>query len=174
MSTKLKYGSKPVVWDLTRECVVSSNNLEIYRKGGKLKLLNGLVKFDSTHEFKVYLELIRIYGAKRVDLHYPIEAIPKGQCYPNGKTWKVDFAIRRNSLYPKHICYVEAKGIFTTEFTYTLAFLEQTNYTAFKNLFVVFPSKMPERNRVVKNLLRSSCSSNLLTLNQLKQTKHSL
>ena len=174
MAIKLKYGSRPVYWDLTKRCVVDRSKLEIYRKGGKLKLPNEVVKFDSTHEFKVYLELIRIYGLERINLHYPIETIPKGQCYPNGKTWKVDFAIKHKDYVDEIVCYVEAKGLLTTEFTYTLATLEQTNYKAFRTLFVVFPSKIPKQNKIVKNLLDSFCSSNILTLSQLKKTNYLL
>ncbi len=171
MSTKLKYGSKPVYCNLRTQSVLSPYEIDSYRYKGKLKLAKHLAKFDSQHEFKVYLELIRMYGVSRVIRQYPLEIIAPGYCYSNGKNWRVDFAVTAMTGRKYIIYFVEAKGLFTTEFGYVLSALEAYDDRAFNKLRIVFASYVPSTNRVVKSLLKSDRQDALFTLNQLKKLK---
>jgi hypothetical protein len=166
--TTQKYRAKVVYWNLVTRTVVSTQSMEQYRVNGKLKVPKCIARFDSQHEFKVYLELVRMYGAENIVRQYPIEIIQECCTYPKGKTWKVDFAIEpinRRFYVPR---YVEAKGAFLPEFATTLAFCELTNSEMFPRLYIVFGNKLPSGSQPLKNLLKSSMKSNLLTLPELK------
>jgi hypothetical protein len=163
-----KYKSKAVYWNLITKTVMSINWMEQYRVNGKLQVPKCIARFDSQHEFKVYLELVRMYGEDSIIRQYPIEIIEDCRCYPKGRFWKVDFAIKLiPTSYLPHI-YVEAKGAFLPEFATTLAFCEMIAPEEFENLFIVFGNKYPKDNQVLKNLLKSSMKSNLLTFPQLQ------
>lgn len=123
MTTTPKYKAKAVFWHTEWKMVLDKSNLEEYRSKNRLKLPDNVFRFDSQHEFKVYLELCRMYGTDRVIRQYPVEIIPPGYCYPKGKTWKVDFAIKNVGQLPTVFALVEAKGFFLPEFAYTLALL---------------------------------------------------
>jgi hypothetical protein len=166
--TVQKYRAKAVYWNLVTRTVVSAQTIEQYRVNDKLDLPKCIARFDSQHEFKVYLELVRMYGADSIIRQHPITIIEECCTYPKGKTWKIDFLIQPSSgkLYvPK---YVEAKGAFLPEFATTLAFLEMTSPELFERLFIVFGNKLPSGSQVLKNLLKSSMKDNLLTLPELK------
>jgi hypothetical protein len=166
--TTQKYRAKVVYWNLVTRTVVSTQSMEQYRVNDKLRVPKCIARFDSQHEFKVYLELVRMYGTANVLRQYPIDIIEECCTYPRGKTWKVDFAIRFNlGSYLPHK-FVEAKGAFLPEFATTLAFCEMTKPHMFAHLFIVFGNKMPSGSQPLKNLLKSSMKSNLLTLPELK------
>lgn len=166
-----KYKAKKVFWNTITQTVVGSQFIEGYRKpNGRLDIPNCIQRFDSQHEFKVYLELVRMYGDERVFPQYPIEIVQMGSCYPNGKTWKIDFAIREGKLSYLPNLFVEAKGAFLPEFAFTLAACEAVNPAIFDNLHIVFSDKIPTENRVIKNLLKSTFKHNLMTLKQLKDS----
>lgn len=164
-----KYSAKHVYWDAKKQVVLNVHDVEIYRCKGKLRLPSHYYRFDSQHEFKVYLELCRMYGESNVERQYPVKILPKGKCYPKGLTWKVDFTVCSKEKGQNLFYNVEAKGLFLPEFGKTLAMLEQCEPVDFKSLRIVFPNKIPTENKVVKALSKSDFASNLLTLKDLKQ-----
>jgi hypothetical protein len=163
-----KYRSKAVYWNLVTKTVMSINWMEQYRVNDKLLIPKCIARFDSQHEFKVYLELVRMYGEDCIIRQFPVDICNSCYCYPKGKTWKVDFAIQFSpASYLPHR-FVEAKGAFLPEFATTLAMCEMTNPDLFSNLFIVFGNKYPKNSQVLKNLLKSDMRSNLLTFPELK------
>jgi hypothetical protein len=167
-----KYKAKAVFFDSIKRVVIDSNEIDKYRTKGRVKLPDGITRFDSQHEFKVYLELCRMYGERRVIRQYPIELITPGVCYPKGKVWKVDFAVTSFAPRDRNIHFVEAKGAFLTEFGYTLVNLEITQPDIFAKLCIIFSRSIPTESRVVKDLFNSNYGQNLLTLEELKQLTH--
>ena len=146
-------------------------SVEKYREGSRLKLPPSIWRFDSQHEFKVYLQLCRMYGKDRIVRQYPIAIVPPSCCYPSGKVWRVDFAIRSGISPYNPMLYLEAKGAFLTEFACVLSALEQYNIRKFYKVRIVFARELLVRNKVVKALLKSDFSKNLITLNELKKLK---
>ncbi len=171
MATRTKYKAKPVFFDIELRGVLDSNLLEKYRVKGRLKLPESIVRFDSQHEFKVYLELCRMYGTERVTRQYLVKISLPGYCYPTGKSWKIDFAIADPDPFSDFTYYVEAKGAFLPEFAQTLASFESRSAESFERLIIVFGDSIPLNNRVVKSLFDSPFKSNLLTLKELEQLK---
>lgn len=172
MTITPKYKAKAVFWHTEWETVLDKSSLEEYRSKNRLKLPEHVFRFDSQHEFKVYLELCRMYGADKVVRQYPVQVIPPGYCYPKGKSWKIDFYIGRESTCFGSSLFVEAKGFFLPEFAHNLASFEQKNINAFKKLIIVFGNSIPIENKVVKALLNSEYGQNLLTLKELEQLSH--
>jgi hypothetical protein len=166
--TLAKYRAKPVYWNLATKTVVHPSSTEQFRRNNRLQLPDCICRFDSQHEFKVYLELVRMYGASNIVRQYPLEVFPEGYCYPRGKTWKVDFAIRHNEISNLPSIFLEAKGAFLPEFAYTLAALELNNPDNFDRLYIVFPSKLPDENKVLTNLLKSPIAKQLITFTELQ------
>ena len=170
MGGKPKFKAKPVFWDSRSRGVRSEHDIEIYRCQGKLKLPEHIWRFDSQHEFKVYLELVRIFGVDRIERQYPLTIIPPGRCYPNGKNWKVDFAITSDEDKYLYTHYVEAKGAFLPELATTLALFEYQDPYDFNDLFVIFNGNPPSSNRVIKSLLKTDFKDHLLSLKELEQS----
>lgn len=170
MVTTPKYKAKAVFWDTERQTVIDKSEVEKYRLKGNLKLPRTITRFDSQHEFKVYLELCRMYGVDKVIRQFPVEIFPKGICYPKGKYWKVDFAIKSNGRLPTIFAFVEAKGAFLPEFAYTLAALEWSEPTVFNSLIVVFGNSIPTKNKVITSLLNSDFDCRLLTFKELQES----
>lgn len=167
MSTK--YKAERVYWDDKKRCVVNYDDLHSYRQYSPKGLPEHLYCFDSRHEFRVWIELCRIYGEHRVLRQHRVEIIHPACCYPKGKVWKVDFAVA-SCHFPGTIQrYYEAKGYMTNEFCYTLALLENIDPLAFEKLYVVFPQSLPTDKRIIKNLMDSEYSNNLMTLKQLQK-----
>ena len=171
MANKAKYKAKPVFWDSELRFVLGSNLIDSFRHKGRLKLPKQIIRFDSQHEFKVYLELCRMYGAERVGRQFRAEIIPPGYCYPNGKNWKIDFAVSGETSFSGLTHYVEAKGAFLPEFAHTLASFEAHDPVYFERLIVVFTNAIPKNNKIIESLLDSPFKKNLLTLEELKQLK---
>lgn len=167
----LKYQSKAVFWDRQRQIVINKLEANKRRQGQGLKLPNHIFRFDSTHEFRVYLELIRMYGDSNVARQYPLQIFPASACYSKGKTWRVDFAVNTPSDSRTFNRFVEAKGLMLPEFRCALASLEQNNPFAFKMLRIVFPKTLPLDNNLVRSLRRSEHRDSLLTLPQLEKLK---
>jgi hypothetical protein len=167
----LKYQSKVVFWDRNKQAVICKVTADKYRLENKDKLPDYIFRFDSTHEFCVYLELVRMYGDVRVVRQHPLEIFPKSFCYPNGKKWKVDFAIINNAVPDYPIRYVEAKGMLLNEFRCTLGAFEQNDLDRFKRLRLVFPKAIPVETNLIKALFYSDRQSMLLTLPELKHLK---
>lgn len=169
MNSLQKYRSKAVFWDLQKQIVISKQRANEHRLGASTRLPEHIVRFDSIHEFAVYLELSRIYGHHRIVRQYPLPIIPKSICYPTGKTWRVDFAITAENKSRTFTNFVEAKGVMMREFRMTLACLEQNNFPAFARLSMVFPKAIPTECVLVKTLSRSSHQDMLLTLPELRR-----
>jgi len=165
-----KYKAKPVFWDSRQRIVVSPETASIIRKHDKSKDYDHIWRFDSTHEFKVYLELVRICGKEKVVRQHPLCIIPRSYCYPSGKTWRVDFAIVNHLAIGGYSHYIEAKGAFLPEFTAVLSSLEQNDRTAFDRVHIVFTDKIPSTNRVLNALKKGWESSRLITLKQLEES----
>lgn len=172
MATTPKYKAKAVYFDSNRRVVIAENEAERYRVKGKLKLRDGIIRFDSQHEFKVYLELCRMYGAEMVDRQYKVQIYSSGLCYPKGKDWKVDFSIPCPSHPDRPEALVEAKGACLSEFAYTLSALEQLQPDLFDRLFIVFSDRIPVENKVISSLMNSNYEYRLLTLKELKCLQH--
>lgn len=172
MKTTPKYKAKAVFWDTKREIVIDNSAVEKYRAKNRLKLPDHITRFDSQHEFKVYLRLCWMYGEHRIKRQYPIEVIPPGRCYPKGKCWKVDFAITTAWAVPKISHYVEAKGALLPEFVNTLVQLEISQPNVFKNLSVVFSRSIPTENKVIHSLLNQFHVPYFCTLEELEQLAH--
>jgi hypothetical protein len=167
-----KYKAKAVFFDSIKRVVIDRDEIDKYRPEGRLKLPEHITRFDSQHEFRVYLELCRMYGADRIIRQFPVRIFSPGYCYPKGKIWKVDFAV--TNLKPHNgIChYVEAKGAFLPEFAYTLATLEQSDPVVFDRLYIIFGHSIPIENKVVRSLFNSNFGYQLLTLKEIEQLAH--
>lgn len=163
-----KYNAKHVFWNTVNQCVTPVELANSLRSGKQKRLPKYITRFDSQHEFRVYLELIRMYGVERIDTQVPVEIIPPSNCFPSGKKWKVDFGIKDEGFLGIYDHYVEAKGLITREFVYTLGCLEQIDPYAFFDTYLVFTDKIPLKNKIVKNLWKSKAVNNLMTLKQLK------
>lgn len=163
-----KYSACKVHWHSDRKCVLSSLDLERVKDPKTSKLPKNIITFDSRHEFRVWLELCKIYGEHRVLLQTPIEIIPPGSCYPRGKKWKADFAIIDDDNRHTISHLVEAKGYVTMEFTFILSLIELHKPFLFERLMIVFPKAIPTDKKIIKNLNQSDFADNLLTFKQLQ------
>lgn len=166
-----KYSAKQVYYCLQTRTVLNSRDVELYRVNGRLKLPSHINRFDSQHEFKVYLELVRIYGVRRILFQVPVRIVPPSLCYPDGKSWRVDFAITKYPDIQTNMFLIEAKGLITSEFAYTLTLLEQNNSESFDKLRIIFSTKIPYRNQIINALAKTDYAKNLFTLKNLKQCK---
>lgn len=169
MAQITKYRAKYVYWDVINGIVLGADKVEKYRTNGKLKLPEYIWRFDSQHEFKVYLELARIFGSNRVIRQLKLRIMPASSCFPSGKHWRVDFGILNESKDGGYCYYIEAKGACLPEFTNILANLELFNRIAFNHLWIVFAEQVPTENKVIKALTKTTHTSRLLTLKELKQ-----
>ena len=166
-----KYLAKYVYWDTKKRVVMNVHDIEIYRCNKKLRLPKHIARFDSQHEFKVYLELVRMYGEYSVERQVAVEIIPPCKCYPTGKRWKVDFTVLSPTDYGDEVLYVEAKGFLIPAFADTLAMFEIETPYYLDDFYLVFPQQIPTDKQVIKNLQKSGLNENLLTLNTLKELR---
>jgi hypothetical protein len=165
----IKYRSKAVFWDSQKLCVISKDKADSYRSKNTPRLPNHIFRFDSTLEFKVYLELVRMYGQENIVRQHPLQIIPPGYCYPRGKVWKVDFAVFHTSKPYGFQYFVEAKGAVLSEFRFSLACLEQHNLDIFTKVRLVFDKAVPMSDLLVTALYKSHHRDSLLTLPQLEK-----
>ena len=171
MTRRPKYRAVHVYWDSLRLITLERIDVACYRTKSGLKLPKHIWRFDSIHEFRVYLQLVRMYGADRVKRQVAIQVISPCLCYPRGKFWRVDFAITKSITDRDIYCLVEAKGAFLPEFASILVNLEREDKDVFKRTYIVFPSQVPKKNLVVKALLKSFFSKNLITLTYLNRLR---
>ncbi|MEL6438691.1 MAG: hypothetical protein AAFQ80_05470 [Cyanobacteria bacterium J06621_8] len=168
MSKTPKYRSKHVFWDAINQVTISPDVAQELIKKNRNKRPENIWRFDSQHEFRVYLALIEIYGADRIIRQHKIVILPPSRCYPKGKNWRVDFAVTSKTPLGGYSFFVEAKGAFLPEFGSTLANLEQYDSMTFDRTYIIFDQKIPSDNKVVKALLNSDFKHHLLTLRTLK------
>ncbi len=170
MALANKYKAHSLYWDLEAQSIVQKTDLlKRYQKYGKLNLPEHISYFASKFEFQVYQALVKLYGVNAVIHQYPLPIISEGKCYPIGKDWKIDFAVKPSidSSFP--IMLVEAKGRLTETFTRNLAFLEQTNPTAFERFYLLFHRAIPQGNKLIRNLMSTDVKDRILTLSQFLQ-----
>ncbi len=169
MAQITKYRAKHVYWDSKNCIVLGSDKIEQWRINGKLELPDHIWRFDSQHEFKVYLQLVRIFGVDRIVRQYKLQVMPPSCCFPSGKHWRVDFAIISKTPLGGYSHYIEAKGAFLPEFGNVLSNLELNNSRVFNRTWIIFTEQIPTRNKVVKTLSKTEHKSRLLTLKELEQ-----
>ena len=133
--------------------VINPGILEQYRKKDRILLPDGIHRFDSQHEFKVFLELKRMYGHYRIKKQVRTEIIPPGMCYPRGRKWKIDFAVRNFENPDIFNCFVEAKGLFIPEFGFCLAAL-------------------PRKNKILKSLFDNGWENRIMLLQDLQKMEY--
>lgn len=167
--TIAKYSAKYVYWDTQKQVVLPPSDIEIHRYNGRLKLPKHIVRFDSHHEFRVYIELCRMYGSKCISRQYKVKTIEPCTCYPTGKYWKVDFAVSLPGSMFFYDYLIEAKGVITSEFINNLVLIEQTGFEAFESLYIVFPHIVPANNKVIKALQNNGWEQRLFTFKQFRQ-----
>ena len=167
----VKYRARVIYWDTRCERVITKEVADASRGGKRNRLPAHIYRFDSTLEFNVYLKLIEMYGQNRVKVQHPILYIPPGKCYPKGKFWKVDFAIRAPNKEHEYSFYVEAKGIITDGFKDKLPILEFTNPEVFRRLFLVFGSKVPFESKVIRALASAPQFKQFYTLKEFRILK---
>ena len=168
-NSKSKYRAKHVYWDSIKQVVVTKEAAKVPCRNNTWEMPSHIYRFDSVHEFKVYLELVRMHGAENVLRQHKVSIIKPGVCYPNGKTWRVDFAIRYKQTYNYTHHLVEAKGAFLPEFASVLSRLEDNQNDLFWRTRIIFPGKLPEKNRLVNALLKSDFRKNLISLKELEK-----
>lgn len=159
-----KYLAKVVFWDSQRLCTIPKEEADSLREPKRKRLPPHIYRFDSSLEFKVYLQLLKLYKPRRIKRQVAVRLIPPGICHPKGKTWRCDFAITHPCDDTKIIKYVEAKGKITPEFRNHLPILEHTNPSVFRSLIIVFGSRIPKDNRVIANLLNQQKQCQILNL----------
>lgn len=172
MTEKRKYRNKPVYWDTEKRVTVSRAKAEAKKTYGQFRYPKNVLRFASTLEFNVYLELCRMYGSDNIHCQYPVLIANPGYLYPKGKTWRVDFAIAAVKDSDKITYFVEAKGLWLPEFTYTLSLLEQHDRNKFSRLRIIMGTEIPTERRVVASLYDSAFRNNLLVYEDLKQLRH--
>lgn len=164
--TTNKYRAKKVYYNTSNRMMVSQAMIACYRHQGKLKLPSEILCFDSKFEFKVYRTLVDLFGSHAVICQYPIELIPSGQCYPSGKDWKIDFAIKPSLYAQKPSMLIEAKGVLTPGCISNLVTLELTHPEYFNALYLLFERALPTKNRVIRRLLKTDFQHRILLLEQ--------
>lgn len=169
MANKLKYRSSPVFWDLLSRRVIDTSEVEKYRSKGRLKLPNHIQRFDSTLEFNVYQKLVDLFGANRIVMQHPLLIFPPGYCYPKGKKWRVDFAIKFSPNSNSFVLFVEAKGAILPDFRHTLSALENHDDRSFSRLRIVFGHGVPQDSAFIRNLLKTDFERNLYSFKQFEK-----
>lgn len=172
MSKTPKYKAKHVYWDEEKEVVINKETVDFLQQQNNNKRPEHIQRFDSQHEFRVYLELVRMFGANHIVRQQKVQILPESYCYPKGKFWRADFAVSTATSNALYDLLVEAKGAFLPEFANILANLEQHNPRAFIRTFIVFTSQLPKGNCVIRALQKSSFNKHLLTFNELQQLKN--
>lgn len=154
-----KYRAKSLYVSKVNNQVVDLERVKNYPK-------NTLIYFASQHEYLVYLALLKLPKSYSIEHQYNVSIIPpyRGVCFPNGKTWKVDFAVKMND---EITMLVEAKGKLTKDFPLILALLELNNSQLFSKLWLVFSTQIP-KNSILKRLRKTSLNQKIITRKQLE------
>ena len=170
--SKNKYNAQGVYWNCNERREPTHKELSHYLSLGKYQRtkVNDIVYFASRFELELYLELIGIFGFNYVIHQYSIPLFPEGRCYPRGRNWTIDFAIkkpREKSL----LMLVESKGYPTEAFLSNLATLEAVDPLLFSKLTIVFRSDIP--NFLILQNLRETNDHHrfgkVLTLSEFKE-----
>lgn len=154
-----KYRAKALYLNISTNEIIEANKIDNFSKDTRL------VYFASRYEYRVFLALQNCFDFHLIEHQKKIEVIPKNRitCFPNGKYWKVDFAVKRKN---NSRMLIEAKGCLTKEFLMNLTLLELNNQECFNRLWIVFPRKIPN-NLILKRLLKTSMENRIMTLERL-------
>ena len=109
-----KYKAQIVYYSPSKDRQLTKNEILAYKSYGINSDFADAIKFDSYHEYKVYLTLRNSYIISEVIPHFPIEILSKKDklaCFPTGKRWAVDFIARGH--HKETLMLVEAKGVIT-------------------------------------------------------------
>ena len=151
-----KYKAQAVYYHTEWKRTISLVELEQFRDKSNKSLKNqNILYFASRFEYRVYQHLVELFGAESVVCQCPVSIYPATKCCPNGKNWTIDFMIRANREAKRPTMFVEAKGMITETFMDNLIALEMFNQKVFNCLYILFDSAIPEKNRIIKNLLES-------------------
>ena len=164
-----KYKAKLVYYSPSKNRQLTKNEIQAYKSYGINSGFADAIKFDSYHEYKVYLSLRNSYIISEVIPHPKIEILSKKDklaCFPTGKRWAVDFIARGH--HKETLMLVEAKGVITQEFPFILAMLEKYHRELFGKLWLVFPNRIP-KCYLIQNLLRRQNQPNMPRIVTLKQ-----
>jgi hypothetical protein len=157
-----KYKANPLYFHLQTKQVLTA-------KDAKGLDTSNLLYFASQHEFNVYQALLPLTEQYELKTQSPIEVIkPKLLAsYPNGKKWVVDFELKNKDGVT--VALIEAKGVLLKEFLLVLALLELNNQDFFNKLWLVFPQKLPQSNRVIDSLLKTPMKERLITMQDFRR-----
>lgn len=167
---KQKYSNNPVWVDLKLNRVLTEQETKIVKQLPKRKRKARYHCFPSVHEFKVWQILeTKIPNNCEIILQYPIALIKKSLAYPNGKTWKVDFAIvRKGKNIERPLQLVEAKGYEAESFIANLTLLEQFQTELFHKLTIVYPKyRLPKTGMIHRLNHNPNWQGMAITLEQL-------
>ena len=161
--TNNKYGAKGFYWNAITKSEISKETAK-RAKQNQAKLAKFVYYFDSQFEFRVWLKLKNLFDEQVIHRQYPFVLTNPCKSCPNGKIWKVDFAI----IFPKYKVpryLIEAKGFVSQDFQANLLLMEALHPVSFKKLLIVFERQIPA-NRCIKSLAKHQqaiCSSDLAT-----------
>ncbi len=166
-----KYKAAPVYFCSRQNRQLTPNEIKIYKASGNKSDFTDVIRFESQHEYKVYLVLRNSYLFSEISPQYQVEILPPkdSACFPTGKRWQVDFLAKGQHKEP--LMLVEAKGLITRDFPLILAMFENFNQELFSKLWLVF-DRIPKHNQLVKNLLHRQNKPNIpriVTLSQFQR-----
>ncbi len=156
VATRQKYNATSVYYHQEWKRTITPIELEQFRDLNRKSLKQqNILYFASRFEYKVYRALTDLFGVDDVVCQVPVPIYPPTSCCPNGKRWVVDFLVKANQLEQRQTMFIEAKGVVTTTFMDSLVALELHNLSVFDSLYLLFDRAIPEKNRVIKNLLHN-------------------
>ena len=166
-----KYGAKTVYFSHNLNRQLLPDEVTVYTnrfiQPPEIAKFGKVLKLDSKLEFQVFQILNSSYLVSDIIPHYPIDILLPNQsrCYPNGKKWKVDFLAKGH--HKEVLMVVEAKGVVTRDFPWTLINLEREKPELFQKLWLVF-NRIPSNN-LIKNLRKTVDNyPKIVTLSQFK------
>ena len=148
-----KYNATGVYYNLEKRKTLTEGEIYYYRKLNcyQREKRHEIVFFASKFEFKVFQALSEIFGHDNILPQHHVPIIFPGKCYPFGKEWAIDFAIKPARSRTTGL-FVEAKGMCTQNFLHNLAMLEANNPRVFEKLVIVFDTSIPIKHSIIANL----------------------
>ena len=149
--TNNKYGAKGFYWNAITKSKISKESAK-KAKQNKPKLARFIYYFDSQFEFRVWLKLKKLFAEHLIRRQYPFVLTNPCKSCPNGKIWKIDFAI----VFPRYKVpkyFIEAKGFISQDFQANLLLMETLHPVSFKKLLIVFDKNIPS-NKSIRSLAK--------------------
>lgn len=110
------------------------------------------IYFASALELRVYKDLVRMFGAKKIAVQVPVPIYPAQKSF-KALNWRVDFGIKQ--FAQSNVCSAETMSVlievkgnwvkengYKGEFLRTLMMCEQNNPIAFSKLLLIGESKI--------------------------------